>query len=266
MIIKWPGGKKWIPLKHNSLFPDQYNTYLEPFMGSGAVFFGLEPKSALLSDINPKLINLFHELKENPLKLFKETQSLISSHSSEQYYEIRNKFNTSEPTAVNFLYLNRTCFNGVYRENRKGEFNVPVGKRNSSFFPFSFEEFKVFSDALKNAELSCEDCFSALDKAEKDDFIYVDPPYIKNENNYESFRKYGKDVFDRESLEKLSSRLEELSSKCKILISNFDLEDVKILFNSNWNVKSVEQMSYISGNSKGRKAMKEILIHNYEII
>lgn len=263
MVIKWPGGKKWIPLKHNSLFPTQYNTYLEPFMGSGAVFFGLEPESAFLSDINPKLINLFSELKENPQRLYEETQVLISSHSSDQYYKIRDKFNTSEPTAANFLYLNRTCFNGVYRENKKGDFNVPIGKRNSSFFPFSFEEFKVFSDALKNAQLSCEDCFSALEKANEGDFIYIDPPYIKNENNYESFRKYGKDIFDRESLEQLSSTLEELSSKCKILISNFDLEDVKVLFNSNWNVKSVEQMSYISGTGKGRKAMKEVLIYNY---
>ena len=263
MIIKWPGGKKWISLKHKTLFPDQYNTYLEPFMGSGAVFFGLKPESALLSDINYKLINLFSELKENPQNLYEETQSLINSHSSDQYYKIREKFNTSEPTAANFLYLNRTCFNGVYRENKRGEFNVPIGKRNSSFLPFTLEEFKVFSDYLKNAELSCEDCFSALEKANEGDFIYIDPPYIKNEDNYESFRKYGKEIFDREKLIELSLRLEEISSGCKILISNFDLEDVKILFNSNWNVKSVEQMSYISGTGKGRKAMKEVLIYNY---
>ena len=263
MIIKWPGGKKWISLKYKTLLPSQYNTYVEPFMGSGAVFFGLKPENALLSDINPKLINLFTELRENPQRLYEETQVLISSHSSDQYYKIRDKFNTSEPTAANFLYLNRTCFNGVYRENKKGEFNVPVGKRNSSFFPFVYEDFKVYSDALKKAELSCEDCFSALEKAKEGDFIYIDPPYLKNENNYESFRKYGKDIFDRNSLLELASKLEEISSKCKILISNFDLEDVKVLFNSNWNIQSVEQMSYISGSGKGRKAMKEILIYNY---
>ena len=263
MIIKWAGGKKWIPLKHNTLFPRKYNTYLEPFMGSGAVYFGLQPKLGLLSDINSRLIHLYQELRDNPETLYEKTLSLVNSHNSKQYYEIRDKFNTTEPTAVNFLYLNRTCFNGVYRENKKGDFNVPVGKRNSSFFPFTFEEFKVFSDSLNNAQLSCEDCFSALEKAREGDFIYIDPPYLKNENNYESFRKYGKDIFDRESLEQLSSRLEELSSKCKILISNFDLEDVKTLFNSNWNIQSVEQMSYISGSGKGRKTMKEILIYNY---
>ena len=263
MIIKWPGGKKWIPLKHNNLFPSQYNTYHEPFMGSGAVFFGLNPDVAKLSDINPRLISLFAELKKAPEELFDKTLSLIESHSEDQYYEIRNKFNTSEPTAAHFLYLNRTCFNGVYRENKKGEFNVPVGKRNSSFFPFVYEDFKVYSDTLKKAELSCEDCFSALEKVNEGDFIYIDPPYLKNENNYESFRKYGKDIFDRNNLLELASKLEEISSQCKILISNFDLEDVKVLFNSNWNIQSVEQMSYISGSGKGRKAMKEILIYNY---
>lgn len=263
MIIKWAGGKKWIPLKHNTVFPHKYNTYLEPFMGSGAVYFGLQPKLGLLSDINSRLIHLYQELRDNPETLYEKTLSLINSHTSEQYYEIRDKFNTSEPTAVNFLYLNRTCFNGVYRENKKGDFNVPVGRRNSSFFPFSFEEFKVFSDGLKNAQLSCEDCFSALEKAREGDFIYIDPPYLKNEDNYESFRKYGKDIFNRRKLEELSSTLNELSSKCKILISNFDLEDVKILFDSNWNLKSVEQMSYISGSGKGRKAMQEVLIYNY---
>ena len=263
MIIKWPGGKKWIPLKHKNLFPIKYNTYLEPFMGSGAVFFGLQPSKALLSDINSRLVNLFIELRDDPEGLFCSTQELINSHSEKQYYEIRDKFNTSEPSAAHFLYLNRTCFNGVYRENKKGEFNVPVGKRNSSFFPFNYEDFKVFSDALKHAELSCEDCFSALEKASEGDFIYIDPPYLKNEDNYESFRKYGKDIFNRRKLEELSSTLNELSSKCKILISNFDLEDVKILFDSNWNLKSVEQMSYISGSGKGRKAMQEVLIYNY---
>ena len=81
MIIKWPGGKKWIPLKHNNLFPNKYNTYLEPFMGSGAVFFGLQPQKSLLSDINSRLVNLFIELRDDPEGLFNKTQDLINSHS-----------------------------------------------------------------------------------------------------------------------------------------------------------------------------------------
>jgi len=263
MIIKWAGGKKWIPLKHHNLLPTQYSTYFEPFLGSGAVFFGLQPERAVLSDINERLINLFTELRDCPEELFDETQRLISTHSNDQYYKIRDEFNSTNPSAVNFLYLNRTCFNGVYRENMKGEFNVPIGKRNSTFFPFILEDFLTYSSSLKNADLKSQDCFKTLELAEEGDFIYIDPPYLKKENNYESFRKYGKDVFTRSHLKKLSEVLEELSPKCKILISNFNLEDVKDLFSSNWNKKSIEQMSYISGSGKGRKAMQEVLIYNY---
>lgn len=263
MIIKWAGGKKWIPLKYNHILPNKYNTYFEPFLGSGAVFFGLQPKRSSLSDVNERLINLFLELKENPEELFNKTHRLISSHSDSQYYEIRDKFNTSDPSPANFLYLNRTCFNGVYRENTKGEFNVPAGRRKSSFFPFILQDFLDFSGSLQNSQLNCMNCFEALNSAQEGDFIFVDPPYLKKENNYESFRKYGKDVFTRKDLIELAELLEHLSSKCKILISNFDLLDVKELFGKNWNKQSVEQMSYISGKGKGRKPMNEILIYNY---
>ena len=98
--------------------------------------------------------------------------------------------------------------------------------------------------------------------AKKGDFIFIDPPYLKNENNYESFRKYGKDIFNMDDLYLLSEILESLSGECKILISNFDLNNVKELF-PNWNKRSVKQMSYLSGSAKGRKEMEEVLIYNY---
>ena len=140
MFLKWPGGKKWLYKKHSSLFPNSYNNYIEPFFGGGSVFFDLAPKKARLSDINPRLISLYLMLRDDPEKLFYETLKLLESHSDIQYYEIRKKFNKAKKgSPVHFLYLNRTCFNGVYRENLKGEFNVPVGKRNSSYFPFSLD-------------------------------------------------------------------------------------------------------------------------------
>ncbi|MDC0072330.1 Dam family site-specific DNA-(adenine-N6)-methyltransferase [Gammaproteobacteria bacterium] len=263
MILKWPGGKKWIPHKHKLILPTQYNTYLEPFLGGGSVFFNLNPKNSILSDINERLINLFTELKENPEELFKKTNDLINTHDDDQYYGIREKFNTKEPSAVHFLYLNRTCFNGVYRENKKGEFNVPVGRRNSSYFPFVQEDFLRLSKVLKNSKLRHQGFKETLMEAKEGDFIFVDPPYLKKEDNYESFRKYGKDVFARKDLLELAEILHSLEDKCKILVSNFDLDNVKTLF-PNWNKEPVEQMSYISGTGKGRKNMKEVLIYNYE--
>jgi len=261
MIIKWPGGKKWLFTKHPELFQIKYSTYIEPFFGSGAIFFSLHPKKACISDVNQRLIGLFEALRDDHEFLFLETSKLIKSHSSEQYYKIREQFNTfSRPE--HFLYLNRTCFNGVYRENIKGEFNVPIGKRNSSFFPFTMEDFAKYSNALAEAELKTQGFETTLQNAKKDSFIYIDPPYLKNKNNYESFRKYGKDIFSKEDLGRLAEILKSLSSDCKILISNFDLENVKTLF-PDWNQTSIKQMSYISGAGKGRKPMEEVLIYNY---
>ena len=124
------------------------------------------------------------------------------------------------------------------------------------------KDFGKYSRALANAELKTQGFEETLLKAKKDDFIFIDPPYLKNENNYESFRKYGKDIFSKEDLGSLAEILRSLSSDCKILISNFDLENVKTLF-PDWNQTAIKQMSYISGAGKGRKSMEEVLIYNY---
>jgi DNA adenine methylase len=262
MIIKWPGGKNWLYKNNKDLVSLQYENYIEPFLGGGSMFFNLSPSNSYLSDINPRLINLYDSLKNDYEKLYMDVAELIEGHSEEQYYKIRTKFNSTESKSAYFLYLNRTCFNGVYRENMKGEFNVPIGKRNSSYFPFTLDDFKKYSLALSNANLSTQSFELTLMNAKKGDFIFIDPPYLKNENNYESFRKYGKDIFNMDDLYLLSEILESLSGECKILISNFDLNNVKELF-PNWNKRSVKQMSYLSGSAKGRKEMEEVLIYNY---
>ena len=262
MILKWPGGKNKLFINNKHLFINNCESYIEPFLGGGSVFFNIQPKKAILSDINERLIILFESLKNDHESLYLAVEQLIESHSDEQYYKIRNIFNSSDSRPEYFLYLNRTCFNGVYRENIKGEFNVPVGRRNSSFFPFTIEDFKKYSDILSNATLKNQTFEETLKDAKKGDFIFIDPPYLKNENNYESFRKYGKDVFSLKDLNKLAEMLRSLSGDCKILISNFDLENVKSLF-PDWNKTSITQMSYISGTGKGRKPMQEVLICNY---
>ena len=263
MIIKWAGSKKWLFKKHPDIFPTQYNTYFEPFLGGGANFFNLRPEKSYLSDINGKLIAVYNELKNNPEKLFDETNQLIKSHSDDQYYAIRDEFNlTSKP--LHFLYLNRTCYNGIYRENHSGKFNVPIGRRTSSFLPFTKEDFKYFSELLSDSTIKQQGFMETLSHVGEGDFIYIDPPYIKFENNYDSFRKYGKDIFSPEDLGALAAKLNELSKKNKILISNFDLDNVKDLFpGSQWNFKSVQQSSNISGTNSGRKKMEEVLIYNY---
>lgn len=263
MIIKWAGSKKWLFKRHPHIFPNKYNTYFEPFLGGGAIFFNLRPKKAILSDINGRLISLYEELKKNPKGLFNETNRLIESHTDDQYYKKRIEFNeTGSP--VLFLYLNRTCYNGIYRENNSGEFNVPVGRRASRHFPFKQEDLEYFSNIIKKASLKEQGFMETLSMVKEDDFIYVDPPYIKFENDYDSFRKYGKDVFSPEDLQELAEKLNELSKKNKILFSNFDLPNVRGLFRgSQWKFQSVKQASNISGMNSGRKKMEEVLIYNY---
>lgn len=142
MIIKWAGSKKWLFRKHPHLFTSKYNTYFEPFLGGAAVFFDLRPGKSYLSDINGKLINFYKELKKNPEELFNNVKTLIDSHSDEQYYKKRDEFNNTGSPEL-FLYLNRTCYNGIYRENQSGEFNVPVGRRTSSHLPFTKEDLHI---------------------------------------------------------------------------------------------------------------------------
>tara|TARA_B100000902_G_C27158622_1_gene837508 strand:- start:76 stop:864 length:789 start_codon:yes stop_codon:yes gene_type:complete len=262
MILKWPGGKNWLFQNNKDLVDFQYKNYIEPFMGGGSMFFNLKPKISHLGDINHRLINLYSALRDDHKELYKNTNELINNHSEKQYYEIRSKFNHDDSKPEFFLYLNRTCFNGVYRENMKGEFNVPIGRRNSSYFPFKIDDFKKYSLMLQNANLYTQSFEETLKKAKRDDFIFIDPPYLKKENNYESFRKYGKDIFNINDLHSLAEILNSLSVDCKILICNFDLSNVKELF-PNWNKRSVKQMSYISGSGKGRKKAEEVLIYNY---
>ena len=191
MILKWPGGKKWLFHKHTSLFSHNYDNYIEPFFGGGSVFFNLKPKRALCSDVNSRLINFYESLKNHPETVYYETLKLLDSHSKKQYLKIREKFNLLDENidqAIFFLYLNRTCFNGVYRENAKGEFNVPMG--STQHFPFKKIDFFNFSNDLSSATLKNADFREILKEAKKGDFIYVVPPYIKYEKNYDAFRKY----------------------------------------------------------------------------
>ena len=138
----------------------------------------------MISDINDHLISCYKELKENPVKLYKGVKELIDNHNEDNYYNLRDEFNESHRPDL-FLYLNRTCYNGIYRENKSGGFNVPVGRRKSSFLPFEEHDFVYFSEILANANIKKQDFMDTLNLVTENDFIYVDPPYIK-ENHLEN--------------------------------------------------------------------------------
>ena len=135
-FLKWPGGKRWLVHQYASLFPSQYRRYLEPFLGGGAVFFHLMPQRAILSDTNRDLVNAYQCLKKHAKTIDERLSELQQKHSKALYYRIRATCPTDAiERAVRFLYLNRTCFNGIYRVNLRGEFNVPIGTKDLVAYP-----------------------------------------------------------------------------------------------------------------------------------
>lgn len=282
MILKWPGGKKWLHKEVQDLIPAKINNYIEPFLGGGSFFFALHNQNNLLtpsiskgylSDINSKLIDFYRALKSNPQKVYEDAMELINSHTEERYYENRKAFNGEIPekikekhSAHQFIYLNRTCFNGVYRENNSGSFNVPVGRRKKIAFPTK-KYFIECANNLKDFELKSCDFSETLMKAKKGDFIYLDPPYVDrpyDNSAYKTFRKYNAKEFNIEDLECMVEICNQLKGKCSILISNFSVDLVKDYFKKKdgWHFRETEKTTFISGKAKGRTKVKEAIIYN----
>lgn len=179
-FLKWAGGKRWLVANHKSIFPQFFKTYFEPFLGSAAVFFYLAPNQAVLSDANKDLIEAYWVIKDNWQRLEKALMRHQRLHSNEYYYEMRDaRPRTSVARAARFLYLNRTCWNGLYRVNLNGTFNVPIGTKSAVVL--SSDNFEEVSARLKNAKLYVCDFEKTIDRAEAGDFVFVDVNMIAKE-------------------------------------------------------------------------------------
>ena len=166
-FLKWVGGKRWFIQNHANLLPKKYNRYIEPFLGSGAIFFHVKPQNAMLGDINQDLINTYNAIKKNWKLVFHYLKAHNKAHNKKYYYEIRDKIpNSTFAKAARFIYLNRTCWNGLYRVNKDGFFNVPIGGRASVIF--QNESFEKVSIILKKAKLYSKDFQFLIDKAKRE--------------------------------------------------------------------------------------------------
>src|SRR5262249_14686895 len=169
-FLKWAGGKRWLAKYHAHLFPEKFDRYFEPFLGSAAVFFSLRPSRAILSDSNARLIECYRQIRNSPADFVKHLRQHQREHSDDYYYSIREKMlRTPLTRAVQFLYLNRTCWNGLYRVNLNGEFNVPRGTKSSVIF--DGESFTDYATALKMARIRCCDYEKAIARATEGDFV-----------------------------------------------------------------------------------------------
>jgi DNA adenine methylase len=249
--------------KVRSLLPELQSpcgTYFEPFLGSGAMFFALKPTRSVLNDLNADLINVFRVIKESPKQLERSLKRCQVKHSKEFYYSMRKQ----EPTdplkaAVRMLYLNRTCFNGLYRVNIKGKFNVPMGSKTSVMLPT--DNFSYVSERLQRASLRTSDFASVISKAGAGDLVFADPPYTVN-HNLNGFLRYNENLFSWEDQKRLhDSASAAIRRGAQVIVTNADHASIRSLYDqARFKLHVVERHSKISSSNIGRKAITELVI------
>ena len=233
-FLRWAGGKRWLaeilrPTVSKRL--NESNVYFEPFLGSGAMFFSLQPPKAHLSDLNGDLINTFQQLAENPDKVIKYLLSLPAT--KDRYYQEREKkCRTALTQAVRFIYLNRNCYGGLYRENRQGIFNVPYGGNGRDHKGICRDNTLLNASLiLKQKDVKLLNCDFAIsmNKAKEGDVIYCDPTYRKVSRKH--FDRYGKDIFSWEDQERLANTaIEAFDRGALVIISNASGNGIRDLY------------------------------------
>lgn len=259
--LKWAGGKRWFAIKHRDLLPATYNKYIEPFVGSAALFFTLKPQNAVLADVNPELINLYSIIRSSPTILKNKLAHHHRLHSKEYFYKMRDSSPRSEVgRAARFLYLNRTCWNGLYRVNMKGKFNVPIGTKTSVLL--NTDDFEGVAGVLSTATLLCSDFESVIDLAGFNDFVFVDPPYTVA-HNLNGFVKYNEVLFSWADQERLREAVIRAKNRgAKILITNAAHASVRELY-AEFEQIPVSRAGVIAGKSTARGKFDELVIRCY---
>ncbi len=259
-FLKWPGGKRWFIQKYVHLLPKTYKRYIEPFLGGGAVYFYLQPKGAFLGDVNADVVNTYRVIQNNWKQIEELLRQHQNLHSEEHYYKVRSMVHKDLiEQAAKMLYLNRTCFNGIYRVNQKGEFNVPKGTKKSVIQ--EGESFESISKLLQGAEIQCADFELLINRSVKDDFLFVDPPYTVRHNN-NGFIKYNEKLFTWEDQERLACALKRARERGTIIVStnaNYSLLR-EIYQDYGFHLKEVTRYSSISAKAGSRRSFEELII------
>ncbi len=270
-FVTWAGGKRQL-LEHLSVrMPKEYTDYYEPFVGGGALLFHQKPSWAFINDINRELIHTYTEIRDHvgPLSVLLSSMDQVTC-TKEFYYEMRGRYNDKLKTkdydtemAALFIYLNKHCFNGLYRVNRKGQFNVPWNQKEQ-VRSVDVENIKNISYYLKSVTITCQDFEASLETAKKGDFIYFDSPYAPL--NPASFDSYTKEGFTEEEHRRLAKVFRELSERgCYCMLTNHNTELIQELY-QDYLQEEVDVRRAINSDPKKRVG-KEVIIRNYgEII
>ena len=272
-IVKWAGGKHQLLEKIKELMPREYANYYEPFVGGGALLFELAPKIATINDVNLELLAIYNCMKDDELYklMLKELDKHEENHNEEYYYEVRswdrdNRFEL-EPLwkrAARAIYLNKACFNGLYRVNAKGYFNVPSAKKEK-VNTYDLDNMESIHNYFKNDNITIlsGDFVEATRTAKEGDFVYFDPPYDNFEDK-ESFTAYSKFDFNKDDQVRLANCFKDLANRgVKCMLSNHNTKFINELY-KDFNIHIVNAKRMINANASGRGNVEEVIITNYE--
>ena len=268
-VVKWCGGKQQLLNKIKERLPESFNTYYEPFLGGAAVLLYLNPTNSVVSDINPELINMYIQVRDrvedviHHLTIY-DNQHEIWSDPKDYYYRVRGFFNAELGTntaqqAARFIYLNKHCFNGLYRVNKKGEFNVPFNGKLSGWSADP-DHLRELSTRLKDVDIRCGDYNLAVRDAGKDSFVFLDPPYDVITDT--SFTDYTKDGFGSKEQRKVAELFKDLTNRgCFCMLTNHDTPLIRELY-KDFRIEVVDVRRSINRNGSDRTGT-EVIITNY---
>lgn len=269
-VLKWAGGKRQLLPDILKYIPKKYSTYYEPFLGGGAVLFSLQPRKAVVNDINEELINVYLVIKNNVEELIED----LKKHKNEAkyFYELREldrdkeKYNqlSNIEKASRIIYLNKTCYNGLFRVNQQGEFNSPFGRyKNPNIV--NEEVLRAVSSYFNNAQITfkCGDFEEAVKGIRRGSFVYFDPPYDPVSDSA-NFTGYSRNGFNREEQIRLKKLCDKLNSKgVKFLLSNSATDFILDLYRD-YNITIIQANRAINSKGDKRGKVSEVLVRNYE--
>jgi DNA adenine methylase len=258
-FLKWAGGKRWLVDDHFDIFDINHSRFIEPFLGSGAVFFRLTPQSAILSDTNNRLVETYQAVRDHWQEVERHLRIHQRSHNEEYYYKVRrSKPRSPASKAAQLIYLNRTCWNGLYRVNLKGEFNVPKGTKSKVVF--DTDNFRQISAALANAELRTNDFEDVISEAGYGDLVFVDPPYTVNHND-NAFIKYNERLFSWADQVRLRNCVLTARRRgARLIVTNAYHECIRELYKGVGEHIKLSRTSVISGKASSRGRYEELVI------
>ena len=270
-FVKWVGGKRQLLPVIKKLIPRQFNTYYEPFIGGGALFFDLAPNNAVVSDSNEELINVYNVIKNSPIELIKQLSVHEKNHDTENsnyFYQIRGLdrqvgFLDTDYVirAARTIYLNKTCFNGLYRVNKSGQFNSPFGTYSNPKIVDSENILSVHKFLINNKiTIESKDFSTSLKSAKKGDFVYIDPPYDTDTGNFTAYTNDGFDRFQQRFLSLTCERLHK--DGVKFMMSNAPTDFILDEY-SDYNIEYVNAKRLINSKTSKRSEVKELIITNY---